>query len=536
MKPPSAFGRENYIGMNMDLIIHNAKIYTVDEKFSTVESFAVKDGKIAATGKSKYILEKYSADKIIDFNGKYIYPGFIDPHSHFYDYGKILLNADLTGACSFEEIIEILLDHKKKRESDWITGHGWDQNKWKVQKYPTRDQLDRAFPDTPVVLTRTCTHAALANTEALRRAGIDPGKSDEYVSQFLSEKGKLTGVVAGSAKNLLMNQIPEPGSKDILRGLKMAQEKCFAAGLTTVCNAGDEKRTIELLDSYQKKGDLKIRIYSMLKPVKENFEAFMYKGVYRTDRLNVCSVKLFADGALGSRGALLIEPYCDDTGSNGLHAETPENMRSISEKAFSYGYQVNTHCIGDLAARVVLDIYGSILKGPNDKRWRIEHAQIIHPADLDRFGKYSVIPSVQAIHAMSDMEWAVKRIGRERMKHSYIYKDLLNQNGWLANGSDFPVEPVNPLLGFYAAVARKNEKGHPPGGFQTENALSREEALRSMTIWAARANFEDAVKGTIEPGKYADFVITNDDIMETGIDNIKNIYIINTFLGGEKVN
>lgn len=520
----------------MDLIIHNAKIYTVDEKFSTVESFALKDGRIADTGRSEYILEKYSADKIIDLKGKYIYPGFIDPHSHFYDYGKILLNADLTGTCSFEEIVEILLDHKKKRHSDWITGHGWDQNRWKIQKYPTRDQLDKAFPDTPVVLTRICTHAVLANTEALCRAGIDPDKSEKDGGLFSGEKGNITGVVTGNTKTILMSRIPEPNKEDMLRGLKMAQEKCFEAGLTTVCDAGGEKRTIELLDSYQKKGDLKIRIYSMLKPEKENFETFMYKGVYRTDRLNVCSVKLFADGALGSRGALLIEPYCDDPGSSGLLTETPENMRSISEKAFSYGYQVNTHCIGDLAARVVLDIYGSILRGPNDRRWRIEHAQIIHPADVGRFGEYSVIPSVQAIHAVSDMKWAFKRIGRERMKHSYIYKDLLNQNGWLANGSDFPVEPVNPLLGFYAAVARKNENGHPSGGFQTENALSREEALRAMTIWAAKANFEDVVKGSIESGKYADFVITNDDIMESAIDNIKNINIINTFLGGEKVN
>ncbi len=519
----------------MDIVLYNANIYTVDENFSRVDGLAVKDGKIAATWKGSGIPEKFAYFRAIDLHGKFVYPGFIDPHSHFYDYGKGLINADLTTTGSIDEVIEIVIDHKKRSGSGWVVGHGWDQNKWENQDYPDRWVLDRVFPDIPVVLLRICTHAAVANTEALHRSGVNTEEPGKYGKMYLKKNGELTGLVTGVAKNRLLDNIPEPESEDKLRGMKKAEGNCFAAGLTTVSDAGVDRKVIEFLDSQQKNGELKIRLYSMLKPTRENFEAFLYNGIYRTDHINVCSVKLFADGALGSRGALLIEPYCDDPQNNGMLAESIENLKKYSVKAFKYGFQVNTHCIGDLAIRLVLNLYGEILKESNDKRWRIEHAQIVHPDDVELFGKYSVIPSVQAIHATSDMTWAEKRIGPHRLKNSYIYKDLLKQNGWLANGSDFPVEPVNPMPGFYSAVARKNSQGSPPGGFQTENALSREEALRSMTLWAAKANFEDNVKGSLEPGKMADFVVTNEDIMSVPIDKVMDIKILETFLGGESV-
>jgi len=273
----------------------------------------------------------------------------------------------------------------------------------------------------------------------------------------------------------------------------------------------------------------------MLEPTKENFKNFITRGIYRTDRLSVRSIKLFADGALGSRGALLLEPYTDDPQSRGLQIEPAGYYRKICQKAWKYGYQVNTHCIGDAANRMILNVYGEVLKGKNDLRWRIEHAQVIHPSDFQKFAKFSIIPSVQTTHAVSDMSWAVNRLGAERMKYAYAYKMLLQQNGWLANGSDFPVEDINPLQGFYAAVARKNPAGQPAGGFQMENALTREEALRAMTIWAARAAFEESSRGSLESGKWADFVVLDTDLMRAPLEKIPEAKVFSTWIGGVAV-
>ncbi len=519
----------------VDLIIHNAKIYTVDEDFSTTESLVVKNGKFVATGESDHMLKKYSALKTIDLQGNYVYPGFIDPHCHFYDYGTGLTNADLTKTSSFEEVIDIIKSYHKESESRWITGYGWDQNKWEEKRFPHRYELDKVFPKTPVVLTRICTHGTIANTEALLRAGIDPEKPGSLSDQFIRKDGKLTGMIIGRANTIVKKHIPGPSEKEKEEGLLKAQEHCFAYGLTSVNDAGLDRQVIRLLDSCQKKGRLKMRVYAMLKPTTENFETFLYKGIYKTSHLHIRSIKLFADGALGPRSALLIQPYSDDPGNSGVYAEKPENLRKLSQKAFENGYQVNTHCIGDLAVRLVLNIYGDILKEANERRWRAEHAQIVHPADTGLFGKYSIIPSVQASQATSDMSWAHKRIGRERLKNSYRYRDLMEQNGWIANGSDFPVESLNPLKGFYAAVARKNDDGHPGGGFQPENALTRRQALQAMTIWAAKASFEENEKGSIEPGKIADFTVTGEDIMKKEIEKVPRIKVLKTFSGGVSV-
>jgi predicted amidohydrolase YtcJ len=290
-----------------------------------------------------------------------------------------------------------------------------------------------------------------------------------------------------------------------------------------------------MMDSLQKQGKLQARIYAMLNPNESNFEEFMYKGIYKTDFLNVRSVKLFADGALGSRGAKLIDPYTDEPGNTGILVETPEFLEEISKKAFEHGYQVNVHCIGDSANRLILNIFGNILKEKNDLRWRIEHAQVIDPNDFNLFGKYNIIPSIQTLHATSDMKWAPSRLGAERMKGAYAYKQLLEQNGWLPNGSDFPVEPINPLYGFHAAIARQDASGYPPDGFQIENALTREQALRAMTIWAAKAQFEENEKGSLEKGKFADFVVLEKDIMTINPSEIPTLPVKYTFVNGEKV-
>jgi predicted amidohydrolase YtcJ len=365
-------------------------------------------------------------------------------------------------------------------------------------------------------------------------SGITPETKVNGGDIFL-KYGKPTGILIDNAIELVSQRIPEPDKEQIAHALLSAQKKCFAAGLTGVYDAGLEKQVIDVIDSLDKSGDLQIRIYAMLSPTRENFEAYLNKGIYKTDRLNVRSVKLYADGALGSRGAKLLKDYTDDPGNNGLLLRTPQSFREIIAMAYEKGFQVNTHAIGDSANRLVLTLYGEVLKGKNDRRWRIEHAQVVAPEDFELFGKYSIVPSVQPTHATSDMYWAGERLGPERLKTAYAYKRLLKQSGWLPLGTDFPVENINPLYTFYAAVARKDLKGWPENGFQTENALTRKEALYGMTVWAARSGFEENEKGSLEPGKFADFVVLDKDIMEIPENEIPATGVLKTYIGGVEV-
>jgi len=517
-----------------DIILHNGTIYTVDDSFSRAEALSVKNGKILAVGTSKDILQKFSADETVDLNGKYVYPGLIDAHCHFLGYGNSLLHADLSGTESFEEIIDILKKRQTACPSEWILGRGWDQNDWVVKEFPHRDQLDKAFPDKPVLLRRIDGHAAIANSEAMKRAGIDRSTIIKGGS-LITEKGELTGVLVDNAIGLVGRIVPAPEEKDVVNALLQGEANCFAVGLTSVHDAGLGYRTIDLVDSLHKSGDLKMRIYAMLSPGKENYEHYMFKGIYKTDRLNVRSIKLFADGALGSRGALLLEPYSDDPGNVGLAVSTIEYLRDQCKLAYQNGYQVNTHCIGDSANRLVLGIYADILKGKNDLRWRIEHSQIIHPDDFRLFGDFSIIPSIQSTHATSDMYWADERLGVKRLKGAYAFRQLMEENGWIPNGSDFPVENINPLYGYYALSVRKDLSGYPENGFQAGNGLSRKDALRAMTIWAAKSAFEENEKGSLEPGKMADFIITEQDLLTMPEGDIPATVIYQTWLAGENV-
>lgn len=517
-----------------DLILHNGRICTVDSSLSWAEAMAIKNGVIQAIGSDEAILKQTRADRIIDLEGKYVYPGLIDAHCHFLGYGKSLLNADLTGTTSFEEIIEILKDRQASYPSEWILGRGWDQNDWETGEFPDRDLLDRAFPDTPVLLRRIDGHAAIANTEALKRAGVDETTTIDG-GTLITRNGKLTGVLIDNAIELVDRIVPEPGKQEIIGALMRGQEDCFGVGLTSVHDAGLDAEIIDLIDSLQKAGDLKIRIYAMLTPGRKNYEKYLYNGIYKTDRLNVRAIKLYADGALGSRGALLLEPYSDDPGNRGLAVSSPEFLHEQCSLALEYGYQVSTHCIGDSANRMMLNLYAGFLKGKNDLRWRIEHAQVIHPDDFSAFGRYSIVPSVQSTHATSDMYWAGDRLGATRIKGAYAYRRLMEQNGWIPNGSDFPVEDINPLYGYYALITRKDLSGYPEGGFQTENALNREDALRAMTIWAAKAAFEEGEKGSLEVGKVADFIITDRDLLKILPEDIPATPILQTWLAGEIV-
>ncbi len=518
-----------------DLIIYNAKVYTVDENFTIAESFVVINGKFIAVGSNEDIKNRYQSKEVLNLEGKVVYPGFIDAHCHFNGYSNGLYRSvNLSGTESFIQIIKIIQKHAESHPSEWIIGRGWDQNDWEEKEFPNNKILDSLFPNNLVMLTRIDGHAILVNSKALKQGGITKDTKIEG-GEVVIKDGFLTGILIDNAADAIKSIVPALKTSLKAKAFIEAQKKCFAVGLTSVVDAGLKIKTINLLDSLQKTGDLQMRIFAMLTVSDKDYEQYMQRGKYKTDYLNVRSVKCYADGALGSRGALLIEPYSDMPSANGLLVNKPDFFKKVCEKALKCGYQVCTHAIGDSAVRMMLNIYSEFLMVENDLRWRIEHSQIVHPDDLVLFNKCSIIPSIQTTHATSDMIWAMDRIGTERIKGAYAYQQLLKQNGWIINGTDFPVEDINPLLSFYAAVARKNIEGYPNNGFQMENALTRDQALKAMTIWAAKGSFEENEKGSIEADKFADFVVLQDDIMMIDIEKIPKTKVIMTYIAGKQV-
>ncbi len=525
---------------NADLLIKNALVYTVDNNFSTADAFVVSAGKIVAVGKADSLEQKYNAHEVIDAGGKPVYPGFIDAHSHFYAYGLGLQEVELSKTGSWQEAVDSVNTFARRNPEGWIIGRGWDQNKWKIKNFPNKAKLDSLFPVRPVILTRIDGHALIANQAALNLAGIKPGqKVADNGGTVETVNGKLTGILTDKAQDLVKRKIPPPTDTLTQSALLDAQKNCFAAGLTTVEDCGLPYTMVNTIAQLQHKGLLKMRMYVMLSDDPENFDYLFKRGVYKTPGLDVRSFKMYADGALGSRGACLLQPYADNKKDNknwrGYLLSSQKHFEDVAKKVAAKGFQLCTHAIGDSADRVMLKIYASVLKGKNDRRWRIEHAQVLSPDDIKYFGDYNIIPSVQPTHATSDMRWAIDRLGKKRLKTSYAYKQLLEQNGWIPLGTDFPVENISPMYTFYAAVVRKDLKGYPADGFQMENALTREQAMRGITIWAAKANFEEKEKGSIEPGKYADFVILDQDIMKIDGSALPNVKVLKTYVNGEKV-
>ncbi len=516
-----------------DLIVHNARVYTVDDKFTIVEAFAVKDGKILETGSSEYIFKNYEGTKL-DAEAKAIYPGFIDGHSHFYSYGEGLQDANLVGTKSWDEVLDKLKVFAKENPEGWIVGRGWDQNDWEIKDFPNNEKLNELFPGRPVVLSRIDGHASVVNKAALDLAGVQAGQIlTGGEAEMLN--GKLSGILIDNAQDLVYSKIPPASEKRIHEALMDAQKNCFAVGLTSVTDCGMSYRMIPVIDQLQKSRQLKMRIYGMLSDSKENYDYLFKNGAFKTDNLNISSFKVYADGALGSRGACLLEPYQDKAGYSGFLLSDKKHFEEVAQKIADKGFQMNTHAIGDSANREILNVYAKVLKGKNNRRWRIEHAQVINKNDFKLFGENNVIPSVQSTHATSDMYWAGDRLGPERVKGAYAFKQLLDQNGWLVLGTDFPVEHINPMFTFYSAVVRKDMKGYPEGGYQMENALSREEALRGMTIWAAKGSFEEKEKGSLEAGKFADFIIMDQDLMKTDLSGLFKITVLKTYVNGENV-
>ncbi|OOQ58527.1 amidohydrolase [Mucilaginibacter pedocola] len=519
---------------NADTLVKNALIYTVDSNFSTANAFVVSNGKIISVGDADTLEKKYLAKEVIDAGGKPVYPGFIDAHTHFFEYGLGLQQVNLVGSKSWQAILDTVKTFAAKSTEGWIIGNGWDQNIWAVKQFPNKAKLDSLFPVRPVILSRIDGHAAIANQAALNIAGIKPGQTITG-GQIETVGGKLTGILVDNAVGIVTRKIPEPTEQLVQTALLDAQRNCFAVGLTTVDDCGLPYTMVSTIAALQHKGDLKMRMYLMLADKEENYEYLFKRGAYKTPGLNVRAFKVYGDGALGSRGACLLKPYSDKANWNGFLLSSKAHFEEVAKKIAEHGFQMCTHAIGDSTNRAILKIYADVLKGKNDKRWRIEHAQIVSPEDVKYFGNFNIIPSVQPTHATSDMAWAGTRLGAQRLKSAYAYKGLMKQNGWIPLGTDFPVENINPMYTFYAAVVRKDLKGLPEGGFQMENALSRTEALKGMTIWAAKANFEESEKGSIEVGKYADFVILDNDIMKVDGSQLPNVKVIKTYINGVKV-
>ena len=527
---------------NADTIVYNGIVYTVNEKFDTAQAFAVSNGKIIEVGRTDDILKKYSAKEMVDAKGQAVYPGFIDAHAHFVGYGQSLFQVDLFGSNSWEEIIDRVKKFAAEHPNEaWIRGRGWDQNKFPGKSFPTNEKLNELFPDKPVLLTRVDGHAAIVNEKALQLAGITPGQT-VVGGEIEMKNSKLTGILVDNATDLVSSKVPATTKEDYIKWLTTAEKNCFAVGLTTITDCGLMYTDVDEIDHLQKAGMLNIRLYVMLSDDPANFSHYLKRGPYKTDKMFVKGFKFYADGALGSRGACLLQPYSDRPNWYGFLLSNKNHYDDMAKILANTDFQMCTHAIGDSANREILNVYNRALKGKNDKRWRIEHAQVINQNDFNLFGSANIVPSVQPTHATSDMYWAAERLGPERVKGAYAYKQLLQQNGWLPLGTDFPVEDISPFKTFLAAVVRKpalpagrDAKGFPVNGFQTENALTREETIRGMTIWAAKADFLEKEVGSIEVGKKADFIILDKDLMKVNENDILNTKVVMTYVGGKKV-
>lgn len=519
---------------SVDLIIHNAKIYTVNQHFDVAESMAISEGKIVGVGKSSVMLKKFKSKNIQNLKGRVIFPGLIDAHCHFTGYATDQWKCELWGTKSWDEILTKLVEYSKNAPMEWLYGRSWDQNDWVIKEFPNKEKLDQLFPNRPVYLKRIDGHAAVANQKALDIAGItlDTKVSGGEIEQ---KNGKLSGILVDNAMLLVEKFIPAISDEMAVNYFGQLQKECFSYGLTSLHDCGITEHTLSLLEKAQADNILKMKIFALLEDRPDYYEKWTKKGRYTNGLVTVGGFKVYSDGALGSRGACLIHDYSDKKNWRGFLLSDEEHFATLARKLKNTDLQMCTHAIGDSANRTILKIYGEVLGGKNDRRWRIEHAQIVNPKDFSLFGKYSVIPSVQPTHATSDMYWAEERLGKNRLKFSYAYEDLLKQNGWLPLGTDFPVEEISPFKTFFAAVVRKDAHFFPTNGFQKENALTREQAIRGMTIWAAKAAFQEKEIGSLEVGKSADFVILNQNLMTVPETEILNTKVLETFSNGVSV-
>lgn len=517
----------------VDTILYGASIYTATEPVLTSDAVVIKDGKVLAVGNGDSLQSIYQARNIVDVTGKFIYPGFNDGHAHFHGYSLLQLQVNLTGTASFEEVLQRTVLFSEVTKLEFIEGRGWDQNDWVYKEFPDKSALDSLFPKTPVLLKRVDGHAAIVNQAALDYAGVTPETTVQGGLLF-KENGQLTGLLVDNAVDLVI--LPKPALSEQKEAVLWAQDSLLKYGITSVTDAGIEKEAIDMFIKLQDQGDLKIRINAMVADYPDEWLHYLENGPIRNDRLQLICFKIYLDGALGSRGALLLEPYSDDTTNYGLMLGDTAYFRSAAQKLRDRGWQLAVHAIGDSANRYALDLFEAVLgDSSRDYRWRIEHAQIVDDVDKNRFGKLGVLASVQPTHATSDMYWAEQRLGKVRINEAYAYADLIKGADILVFGTDFPVEHISPFKTFSAAVYRQDNAGFPAGGFLPAQKIDPHTTLQAMTLWPAFASFEEQVKGSIEPGKYADLVILDIDLMTAGRQSIEEARVFQTWINGEKV-
>lgn len=526
-----------------DLVVTNAKIYTVDDNHPFVSAMAVRDGRIQFVGSEREaLLLRGASTRMLDARGQTIIPGMIDAHAHLFGLGTFLKNIDLTDTRSYDAIVSRVADRLKDIPAGrWVVGRGWDQNKWGDTRFPTHEALTRVSANNPVVLERIDGHALLVNAAAMKAAGVTPATKDPSGGRI--ERGannEPTGVFVDNAMSLIERVIPPLSHEDMRSATLGAIAESNKYGLVGLHDPGEPRDVIDVFEELAKAGTFSLRVYAMIADDSAAIDHYFQRGPQSAlydGHLWIRSIKLYADGALGSRGAALLDPYTDDQKNVGLLKSTPEHLRDVSTRALQHGFQVGTHAIGDRGNRVALDAYEAALKAvPTvDHRFRIEHVQVLDHADVPRFAQLGVIPSMQAVHQTSDMYWAPTRLGYARTFGAYAWRSLLNTGVIIPNGSDFPVERVNPLYSFHAAVSRQDDNSWPPGGWFPEQRMTREEALKSMTIWPAYAGFMDTLTGSLTPGKYADFVILDRDIMTIPESSILGTGVIATYIGGKAV-
>lgn len=541
-------GTDAFAQFDNSVVLVNGRIYTGNEDNDVVQAVYVHRGKIAAVGDTAAILRKSTpGTQVIELGGRTVVPGFIDSHGHLINLGLSLSNIDLVGTKSYEEVIDRVREGMQGVEPGaWIVGRGWDQNDWPEKAFPTHEELSAVTPNNPVVLTRIGGHATLVNAEAMRLADLTSDTVAPEGGRIIrDDNGVPTGVLIDRASALVNLRIPSVTKDEKRRAIRKAINHCTSLGITTMHDAGVPKEDIELYKEMIGFLRFNFRVYAMLRASRfeefQSFTQFLQEEPiigYGQDQLTVRAIKVMADGALGSRGAALLQPYSDEPESRGLMVTSPEQLKLITNIATLQGYQVATHAIGDAANSVVLDAYAEAKRSrgaPRDPRFRIEHAQVMQPSDIRRMGKLGVIASIQATHATSDMPWAETRIGPKRIKGAYAWRTMLDAGVHLANGSDCPVESADPLLGFYASITRQDHSGNPRGGWYPEQRLTREEALHSFTLGGAYAAFEEDIKGSLEVGKWADLVVLSKDIMTIPPQDILSTRVLITMIGGKIV-
>ena len=531
-----------------DMIVVNGRVYTVDDSRPMVSAFAVRGGRIMFAGSEREVRSLAGPKtRILDVGGATVIPGMVDAHAHLVGLGNSLANVNLAGSLTYDEVIaRVVARATDVKPGEWIFGRGWDQNRWPDKQFPTHAALTKAFPNNPVVLTRIDGHALLANAMAMRAAKITAATPDPSGGRILRlSDNSPSGVFVDNAEGLINRAEPSPTRDQTTKAILAAIAEANKWGLIGIHDAGEPRSVIDIYESLAKQGKYNLRNYVLISgDIRHGHSSDVahYTSIGpRSDLYNgriwVRSIKLYADGALGSRGAALLAPYSDDAGNTGLLVTPPADLEKVAELALRRGFQVGVHAIGDRGNRVVLDAYDQALKAvpTADHRFRIEHAQVISPSDIPRFAQLGVIPSMQASHQTSDMRWAETRLGAERIKGAYAWRSLLNTGVIIPDGSDFPVEEVNPLISFHSAVSRQDETNWPQGGWYADQAMTRAEALKAMTIWPAYAGFQEKIMGSISPGKYADFVVLDQDIMIVPASEILKTRVESTWLGGKEV-